>query len=56
LQVEEMGRVDSGIQAREHDCGEAGADGEVAVGEALAEPAVSFEQLWKVGHVLLPFE
>ena len=43
LQVEQVGRIDSGIEAGEHDSGEAGPDGELAIGEVRGEPAVAFE-------------
>ncbi len=43
LQVEQAGRVDSGIEAGEHDGGEARPDGELAIREVRGEPAVAFE-------------
>ena len=43
LQIEQVGRIDSGIETGEHDSGEAKPNGKFAVGEALGEPAVAFE-------------
>ncbi len=37
LQVEQVGRVDSGIEAGEHDGGEARPDGELAIGDVVHE-------------------